>query len=108
MEGIFTQLLFDHALRIRMIASTGTVTSKPATPAAVTPDTMTVDLVAESVTTIQGTETTVESTTPPAPSKIEQEPSEEKSKNLVGKLNNLVSLKALSFNTCANTLLLSR
>lgn len=90
-EAVFTELIFEHSLRIRMIASTGASTSVPTTtPAPPTLDTPSADLASESEHTVQNTEATGVESALDSPQRVDATMGEPKSANLLGKLNNLV------------------
>ncbi len=111
-QGLITQLVFEHALRIRIKAETGTSTSaSAASSVATTPDNASIaerSDGAESPTTDDETQTAVSDAASTskaskrksaAPSEAsttttaaeETKPSETKGGQLVGKLNNLVT-----------------
>jgi hypothetical protein len=104
-EGIITQLIFDHALRVRMKAEVadGPASTTPAESVATTPDTASIADTTGTNGDDSGDETlgassaTVSTSTPKKP----QTPSVEddkthadgssKADNLIGKINNLVT-----------------
>ncbi|KIJ45713.1 hypothetical protein M422DRAFT_227467 [Sphaerobolus stellatus SS14] len=115
-EGIITQLVFEHALRIRMKAESSQVQSN-ASSSVLTPDTQSIaedaddeseasstvnsgeETLRESSTSSSATATTTSSSpnargkqkdTPPAV-KVSETKSEGKKDNLIGKINNLVT-----------------
>lgn len=108
-QGLITQLVFEHALRIRIKAETGSSTSaSAASSVATTPDNASIaerSDGAESPTTDDETQTAVSDAASTskaskrksaAPSEAsttteETKPSETKGGHLVGKLNNLVT-----------------
>ena len=105
-EAIVTQLVFEHALRMRMKAevTTDSAPQSKATTAAATPDTASV---AESSTTAldngsaegdssagkgkQKASGQAKDASQAVGKGVEQKPQEDKAKNVAGKINNLIS-----------------
>ena len=103
-ESILTQLIFEHSLRIRMKAETKNMagsresTANPTPAGASTPEERDRQESSSGETTLQGSSESVISTKgkkatdgKPADEVAKSEPSEDRSSNLVGKINNLVT-----------------
>lgn len=104
-QAIMTQLIFEHALRMRVKAEVGDenppTESPGSTTAAVTPDNASVAEPEEGTTsTTTAGNVTTDSTTKPKANKPEadEEKKADKKRNLVGKLNNLVTSDLDSLN----------
>lgn len=104
-QAIMTQLIFEHALRMRVkaeVSDENPVTEPPeSTTAAVTPDNASMAEPEEGTTsTTTADNVTTDSTTKPKANKpeVDEEKKADKKRNLVGKLNNLVTSDLDSLN----------
>jgi hypothetical protein len=100
MEAILTSLIFDHALRIRLKAETDTNHSQPATTLLSTTTAST------SVTTSPASAQVESTNDKKARRATEPKKKEAKKKNLVGKINNLMTSDLANINRGVDILFL--